>query len=140
MTAAVRMSCPDTVHKPMGYSHLAQVSGGCLVYLAGQVSQDAAGTLVGKDDFRAQVKQTFENIKAVLESAGGTCADLIKLNYFCVDRVPATDLPIVREIRDRYVNVSAPPVSSFVFVSRLVRAEWLIEIEAVAVLPDEAAR
>ena len=61
---------------------------------------------------------------------------MIKLNYYCADTVdPAVHLPIVREIRDGYVNTGAPPVSTFVVVRRLVRPEWLIEVEAVAVVP-----
>ncbi len=59
---------------------------------------------------------------------------MVKLNYFCVDRVDRGNMTVVREIRDRYLNTQAPPVSTFVFVSSLVRPEWLIEIEAVAVV------
>ena len=137
-SASVRIGNPSSIHKPMGYSHVAQVSGGSLIYIAGQVAQDVSGTLVGKDDFRAQLGQIFVNLKAALESAGASFTDVVKLNYFCCDKVPATDLPIVREVRDRFVNTSSPPISTFVFVSRLVRPEWLIEIEAVAALSPPA--
>lgn len=130
----VRLSSPATLSKPTGYSHVAEVSGGRIVYIAGQVSFDKEGQLVGKDDFAAQVNQVFENLKAAVESAGGSFKDIIKLNYFCSSRVDRTQLPKLRDIRDRYVNVSSPPVSTFVFVSDLVRPEWLIEVEAVAVI------
>ncbi|HYL98446.1 MAG TPA: RidA family protein, partial [Blastocatellia bacterium] len=59
---------------------------------------------------------------------------VIKLNYYCVDTVEAAELATVREIRDQYVNRDNPPVSTFVVVRRLVRPEWLIEVEAVAVV------
>jgi enamine deaminase RidA (YjgF/YER057c/UK114 family) len=131
---AVRLSSPTTIHKPNQYSHVAEVSGGRIVYIAGQVAHDVSGALVGKDDFAAQVRQIFENLKAAVESAGGTTRDIVKLAFFCCDRVPATQLPAVREIRNQYIDVQNPPVSTFVFVSRLVQPDWLIEVEAVAVV------
>jgi enamine deaminase RidA (YjgF/YER057c/UK114 family) len=135
-SASIQLSSPATIHKPNGYSHLAEVRGGRLVYIAGQVAQDASGALVGKDDLRAQLTQIFKNLQSALEAAGGTCAHIIKLGYFCCERVPAAELPSVREIRDQFVNTKAPPASTFVFVSRLVRPEWMIEVEAVAVVDE----
>src|SRR5690349_5440914 len=96
----VQFSSPGTVHMPTGFSHVVQVNGGRLVYTAGQVAQDASGALVGKDDFRAQVRQVFANLQAVLESADATFANVVKLNYFCCERVPSSDLSIIQEIRD----------------------------------------
>lgn len=58
--------------------------------------------------------------------------DVVKLNYFCDQRVPLSTQRTVVEKRDRYGNVEKPPASTFVAVSRLARTEWLIEIEAVA--------
>ncbi len=126
---------PPEMHKPFGYSHVAEVTGGRLVYIAGQVALDAAGSLVGKDDFAAQARQVFANLNSALSSAGASFHDVIKLNYYCADAVdPTVHLPMVREIRDQYINTAAPPVSTFVVVRRLVRPEWLIEVEAVAVV------
>jgi enamine deaminase RidA (YjgF/YER057c/UK114 family) len=62
----------ESGHKPAGYSHVGEVLSGKVVYIAGQVALDRSGTLVGKDDFRAQTKQVFENLKAALEAAGGS--------------------------------------------------------------------
>jgi len=124
---------PTEVHKPFGYSHVGEVTGGKLVYIAGQVALDAAGNLVGKDDVAAQVRQVFANLNAALAAAGASFQDVIKLNYYCADAVDlAVHMPTIREIRDNYVNTAAPPASTFVVVSRLVRPEWLIEVEAVA--------
>jgi|SRR5262245_62579727 len=134
---AVRFQNPPSLSKPNGYSHIVEISGGRLVYIAGQVPQDASGALVGKDDFKAQVLQVFTNLQQSIQAAGGTCRDIVKLNYFCVERVSPDQQPIVREIRDQFVDVDTPPVSTFVVVSRLVRPEWLIEIEAVAVIGQE---
>jgi enamine deaminase RidA (YjgF/YER057c/UK114 family) len=130
-----RILNPDTMAKPIaGYSHVAEVTDGKIVYIAGQVAIDRAGNLVGKDDFRAQVQQVFENLKAAVEAAGGDAHSIIKLNYYCAESVDPAQVPIVREIRDKYVNTANPPTSTFVVVKRLVRPEWLIEVDAVAVV------
>jgi enamine deaminase RidA (YjgF/YER057c/UK114 family) len=117
-----------------GYSQVAVVTGGKLVYIAGQVALDPSGNFVGKDDFHAQVEQVFKNLKSAVEAAGGNFHDVIKLNFYCVDSVDPSLMPQVREIRDKYVNTQNPPTSTFVVVRRLVRPEWLIEVEAVAVV------
>ena len=130
-----RIFNPDTMARPTaGYSQVAEVTGGKIIYIAGQVALDHAGNLVGKDDFRAQVQQIFENLKAAVEAAGGDFNSVVKLNYYCAENVDASQMPVVREIRDKYVNTSNPPTSTFVFVKRLVRPEWLLEVEAVAVV------
>jgi enamine deaminase RidA (YjgF/YER057c/UK114 family) len=129
------LSNPETMAKPTaGYSQIAAVNDGKIVYIAGQVALDRSGNLVGKDDFRAQVQQVFENLKAAVEAAGGDFHSVIKLNYYCVGSVDSAQLPVIREIRDKYVNTANPPTSTFVFVQRLVRPEWLIEVDAVAVV------
>lgn len=133
--APVRIFNPDTMAKPTaGYSQVAEVSGGKVVFIAGQVAQDRKGNVVGKDDFRAQLQQVFENLKAAVEAAGGDFKDVVKLNYYCSESVDPAQIPLVREIRDKYVNTANPPTSTFVVVKRLVRPEWLIEVDAVAVV------
>jgi enamine deaminase RidA (YjgF/YER057c/UK114 family) len=131
----VRIFNPDTLAKPTaGYSQVAEISDGKIVFIAGQVSQDRGGNLVGKDDFRAQVEQVFENLKAAVQAAGGDFKHVVKLNYYCAESVDPAQITAVREIRDKYVNTMNPPTSTFVVVKRLVRPEWLIEVDAVAVV------
>src|SRR5262245_49289188 len=65
---------------PAGYSHVVEVRGGRTLYIAGQIAVDKDGNLVGRGDFRAQVKQVFENLKARLEEAGASFKDVVKLN------------------------------------------------------------
>ena len=129
-----RLFNPEGLPITLGYSHVAEITKGKIIYISGQVARDASGELVGEEDFRAQVEQVFQNVKTAVEAAGGTFASIVKLNYYCVDTVEPSHLPIVREIRDRFVNTENPPVSTFVVVRRLVRPEWLIEVEAVAVV------
>jgi enamine deaminase RidA (YjgF/YER057c/UK114 family) len=136
MPNPVTFSNPPQLSKPMGYSHVADTHGR-IIFISGQVPQDVNGALVGKDDFAAQVTQVFENLKVAIESVGGTFGNIAKLTCFVSDRVAATELPVFREIRDRYVNGQSPPASSLVFISRLVRPEWMIEVEAMAVIGHE---
>ena len=125
---------PATLPPPTGYSHVAKVNNGTLVYIAGQVSADASGKLVGEGNFEAQVEQVYKNVKLALEAAGATMADIVKLNTYLVAEVSQDDLPKMRAIRDRYLNKEKPPASTLVVVSRLVRPGWLIEVEAVAAI------
>jgi enamine deaminase RidA (YjgF/YER057c/UK114 family) len=134
-TTNFRLFNPETLMTPTaGYSQVAEVTGGKQVYIAGQVSLDKAGALVGKDDFSVQVEQVFKNLKAAVEASGGDFNDVIKLNFYCSESVDPSLIPQVRGIRDKYVNTQNPPVSTFVIVHRLVRPEWLIEVDAVAVV------
>src|SRR5438552_4658278 len=127
---------PATLPPPTGYSHIAKVNKGTLVYVAGQVSADASGKLVGEGNFEAQVEQVFKNLKLALEAAGATMADIVKLNTYLVAEVDQAEVPKLRAIRDRYVNVAKPPASTLVVVTRLARPGWLIEIEAVAAIDE----
>ena len=125
---------PTTLPPPTGYSHVAKVNKGTLVYIAGQVSSDASGALVGEGNFEAQVEQVFKNVKLALEAAGATMADIVKLNTYIVAEVDPAEIQKIRVVRDRYVNVKKPPASTLVVVSRLARPGWLIEVEAVAAI------
>jgi 2-iminobutanoate/2-iminopropanoate deaminase len=107
------------------------VNGGTLVFIAGQVALGRSGSLVGKDDFRAQIQQVFENLNAAVQAAGGTFHDVIKLNSYFVD---FSHLPEFREIRDKYIDLENPPASTAVQIPRLFRPEFLVEVEAVAVV------
>jgi enamine deaminase RidA (YjgF/YER057c/UK114 family) len=125
---------PKSLMSPTGYSHIAKVNSGTIVYLAGQVACDVSGKLIGEGDFEAQVEQVYRNVKTAVEAAGGTMADIVKLNTYLVAEVDQADVPKMRAIRERYVNVQMPPASTLVVVSRLARPGWLIEIEAVAAI------
>jgi 2-iminobutanoate/2-iminopropanoate deaminase len=122
---------PETMPKSVGYSQVAAVTGGKIVFISGQVALDKSGNVVGKDDFRAQVQQVFDNLKAAVEAAGGDFSDVIKLNSYLLD---FSHLQEFREVRDKYINPKNPPASTAVQVSKLFRPEFLVEIEAVAVV------
>ncbi|MBI4631424.1 MAG: RidA family protein [Chloroflexi bacterium] len=132
----IRFVNPPTLHAPRGYSHLAEVQSGRTLYVAGQVALDLSGNVVGRGDFLAQARQVFENIKAALIAAGTGFENVVKINIYATASFDEKQLPAFREIRDSYVNVTNPPTSTFVIVHRLVREEFLLEIEAVAVIPE----
>jgi enamine deaminase RidA (YjgF/YER057c/UK114 family) len=125
------------MHRPTGYSHVAEVMAGRPVYIAGQVALDPTGALVGPGDVRAQARQVFENLRVALQAVGVGFDQVVKLNYYLVD---ASQLPAVREVRDQYVNPRQLPASTAVEVRRLFREDLLIEVEAVAVAPSPASR
>lgn len=126
-----QLRVPETMPKSVGYSQVATVTGGTIVFIAGQVALDKSGNVVGKDDFGAQVQQVFENLKAAVEAAGGDFIDVIKLNSYFLD---LSHLRQFREVRDKYVNLENPPVSTAIQVPGLFRPEFMVEIEAVAVV------
>lgn len=133
--AAPRFLNPPTLYKPPGYSHVVEIKGpGRIVYIAGQLGLDAQGKLVGAPgDFRAQVTQAFANLKLALAAIGADFRDVVKVNNYLTDMA---HLPILREVRDTHFNVSAPPASTTVQISKFALPDALFEIEAVAMLAD----
>lgn len=129
--ADFQLSVPETMPKSVGYSQVATVTGGTIIFIAGQVALDRSGNVVGRNDFGAQIQQVFENLKAAVETAGGDFSDVIKLNSYFLD---LSHLRQFREVRDKYVNLENPPVSTAIQVPGLFRPEFLVEIEAVAVV------
>jgi enamine deaminase RidA (YjgF/YER057c/UK114 family) len=99
------------------------------IYIAGQVALDPTGTLVGPGDIRAQTRQVLQNLRTALQAVGVGFEQVVKLNYYLVD---ATQLPVVREVRDEFINTHQPPASTAVEVRRLVRDDLLIEVDTVA--------
>ncbi|HKQ75493.1 MAG TPA: RidA family protein [Blastocatellia bacterium] len=118
---------------PQGYSHIAEVRGGRTLYISGQLALDKDGNLVGRGDFRAQVKQVFENLKSRLEEGGASFKDVVKLNYYLTD---ASGIQALRELRNGYINTENPPASTLVVVKQLVNEEYLLEVEAIAVVNE----
>ena len=117
------------VHKTTGYSHAAKAGG--FVFLAGQIAQDAEGNLVGRGDIEAQAVQVFENLKAVLASAGTTLDQVVKLTTYTTNVVYRQK---IAEVRARYFTNYFPP-NTFLVVSSLATPDYLLEIEAVAACP-----
>jgi len=127
-------SNPDTVAAPMGtYSQAVRVETGDAVWIhvSGQIAIDLEGNLVGPGDVRAQTRQVFENLKAILAANGATFADVVKIGTYLTT---LDDLAGMREVRGEYLT-SEPPASTAVQVVALVVPDAVIEIDLVAVVP-----
>lgn len=119
---------PNPDNKSSGFSPATRV--GNQVFISGQVSVDAQGNVVGEGDAGVQAEQCFKNIEAALTAAGATWDDVTKITCFMLHR---EDYPAYAAVRLRYFPENGP-ASSTVFIPGLVRPEYLIEIEATAVL------
>jgi enamine deaminase RidA (YjgF/YER057c/UK114 family) len=110
-----------------GYSHAARA--GRTVYIAGQVSRDIEGRVVGKGDIEAQCRQVFANLRQVLAEAGGTFDDVVQFGTIVTD--PAYVAPF-RAIRAEFLPQPAPP--NTLWIAGLVDPDLLVEVTAIAVI------
>jgi len=124
---------PDTLAPPFGFSHVASVAPGRVVWVSGQLPLAADGTLAPPGDMAAQARQCFDNVGRALEAAGARWGDVVKLTYFVTD---VSEVALIRAVRDEFVDTARPPASSLVRVAGLVLPDAMIELEAVACPPD----
>jgi enamine deaminase RidA (YjgF/YER057c/UK114 family) len=139
LSAQTEFLKPEGLPAANGYSHVVVVNPGKLAFVSGQVATDLQGKLVGKGDLKAQTEQVFENLKTALAAAGTSFEHVVKLTYFIKDYKPES-VAAIREVRNRFVNTSSPPASSLLGVMALVQPDYLIEVEAVAVVPAKPPR
>ena len=117
-----------SVHPTQGYSHCARA--GNTLYIAGQVAQDAGGSLVGRGDMEAQSNQVFTNLKNILEEAGGSLANIVKMTTILTH---FDNIGTYRSVRNAYFSEPFPP-NTLLIIDSLANKDFLIEVEAVAVL------
>jgi enamine deaminase RidA (YjgF/YER057c/UK114 family) len=130
----IRHVNPPSLERPPGYSHVVEVRGSRLIFVAGQAAVDAFGRVVGGNDLEAQADRAFRNLSAALEAVDCTAAHLIKLTVFMRDM---GKLAGYRRARDRFFSTVSPPAApaiTLLEVSRLYLDSLLIEVEAVAAL------
>lgn len=120
--------------QPSGhFSHATTIAArGTLVFISGMVSRGADGAVVGIGDIAAQTRQVCENLKAAVEEAGGTMDDICRVDVY-VRNMEHFD--VIHKVRREYFKAPAP-ASTMVEVSKMTSPEYLIEINAIAVLPD----
>jgi enamine deaminase RidA (YjgF/YER057c/UK114 family) len=126
---------PDGLHKNPAFSNVIVVSGNArTVYVGGQDSVDASGKIVGKGDLKAQVGQVLKNLETALEAGGAKLEHVIKWNLYVVQG---------QSIQEGYAAFQAvagkqtkPPAISMAFVSALANPDFLIEMDAIAVVPE----
>jgi len=130
MAAVEKFSAPG-VFDPATYSQGIKVTQAqTLLFLSGQVAYTPEGGVAHRGDFTSQARGAFEAIKALVESQGGTMANVIKITTYVTDMRYRADLAPVRE---EFLGKKGP-ASTLVEISRLAHPDWLIEIEAIAVL------
>ncbi|WP_424211070.1 RidA family protein [Streptomyces sp. BI20] len=127
-----RVTAPEGVAPGNGYAHVVWGTGR-FAAISGQCAFDESGAVVGVGDPAAQAERVFENLRRCLAAAGADFRDVIKLTYFLTDMA---HLPAVRAARDAALPAGVTPASSAVRVAGLVRPELLLEVEALALLPD----
>ena len=129
--ANVERYCAKGVFDPPNYSQAVKVTGAqTILYLAGQVAYDDKGGPAHRGDFIAQARAVFQNVKAQVEAGGGTIQNIVKINPYLTDIRHRADLGPVRE----EIFGKKGPASTLVAVAALAHPDWLIEVEAVAVI------
>jgi enamine deaminase RidA (YjgF/YER057c/UK114 family) len=131
-TSSTRFINPSTMPQPAGYTHIVEVTGGRTIYISGQVALDFAGNVVGPGDLQAQTQQVFAHLQAALTAVDATFSHVVKLTFYLLD---ISQIQVVRDVRNSYINTQQPPASTAVEVRRLFRDGLLIEVEAIAVIP-----
>lgn len=126
---------PDALFSSLeyGFSQVVAASGQKTLYISGQVAWDAEEQLIGGDDLAEQARQTLRNLRAAVESAGATLADVVSLRIYIVDYKPEMAEAIGSALREFFPGESRP-ASTWIGVSSLAVADFLIEIEATAVM------
>ncbi len=117
-----------SVHPTDGYSHVAKA--GSTLYIAGQVAKDLQGHLVGRGDFETQARQVFTNLKNILEETGGNLNNIAKITTFLTH---PSYREAYRKVRQEFLQEPLP-ANTLLIVESLASPDYMIEVEAIAVL------
>ena len=131
MPTTIEPYCAPSVFNPPTYTQAVKVTGAqTILFIAGQVAYDDKGGPAHKGDFAAQARSVFQALKAQVEAGGGTMQNIVKVNTYLTDARYRAELVPVRE---EFFGKKGP-ASSLVTVAALAQPEWLIEVEAIAVI------
>jgi enamine deaminase RidA (YjgF/YER057c/UK114 family) len=125
----IRLAPPQVYQPPFPYSLGFVTQGKRTVYVAGQIPLNEKGELVGKDDPEAQARQVFTNMKGVLAAAGVKMDDVVKITTIIKN---GADFPKIGAARKEFFKEPYPAGTTF--IAPLLNPDWLLEVEAVAVL------
>ena len=133
---AVDLLNPDGLFKPDSYYQVAVATGTRIVFLSGQVAQDASGSVVGKGDLAAQAEQAYRNVVVALKGAGASFADVVKITVYVVGWTPDKMEPLIQGAMRVAGDLGFDPrrTMTLIGVSALGSADLLIEVEAIAVV------
>ena len=124
----------NKLRQPSGhFSHATMIEArGRIVFISGMTARRADGTIAGIGDVEAQTRQVCENLKAAVETAGGTLDDICRVDVY-VRNMEHFDL--IHKVRREYFKPPLP-ASTMVEICKMTSPDYLIEINAIAVLPD----
>jgi enamine deaminase RidA (YjgF/YER057c/UK114 family) len=134
MSAELNIYNPDELGPPMGqYTHVTRVKASEFLFIAGMLSGDAAGNVIGDGDFDAQTAQVFRNVEAALKSAGASWANVVQFTTYLVH---SQDIPKfmafrLREFPKMFPSGKYPP-NTLLIVDRLVKEQFLVEVQTIA--------
>jgi enamine deaminase RidA (YjgF/YER057c/UK114 family) len=136
MPAEIKIYNPADLGAPMGqYTHVTRVKANEFLFIAGMLSGDAQGNVVGEGDFDAQTGQVFRNIEAALRSAGASWRNVVQFTTYLVH---SQDIPKFMEFRLREFPRMFPdgvyPPNTLLMVDRLVKEAFLVEVQTIAAL------
>ena len=136
MTAEIKIYNPDELGPPMGqYTHVTRVKASEFLFIAGMLSGDSAGNIIGAGDFEAQTRQVFMNIDAALRSAGATWKNVVQFTTYLVhsqDIAKFMDFRL-REFPKMFPDGIYPP-NTMLIVDRLVQEPFLVEVQTIAAI------
>lgn len=136
MKGTVQHLNPDGLHKNPAYSQAVVVTGHVkTVYVGGQNAVDASGKVLGKGDIGAQTEQTLRNVETALAAGGAKLDHVVKWNVYVVQG--QSPLPGFEAFRRVWADRPNPPTITVLFVAGLAHPDFLLEIDAVAVVPEE---
>jgi enamine deaminase RidA (YjgF/YER057c/UK114 family) len=118
---------------PIGFSQIVTAHGGKTLYISGQTAWDAEKRIVGGNDLGEQTRQALRNIQTAVETAGGTMSDVVSLRIYVVNYQRA-DAGTIGKATSEFFPADNPPASTLIGVSSLAVENFLIEIEAIAVI------
>jgi enamine deaminase RidA (YjgF/YER057c/UK114 family) len=136
MSAEIQIYNPEELGPPMGqYHHVTRVKANELLFIAGMLSGDAAGKVIGEGDFDAQTHQVFANIEAALRSAGAGWSNVVQFTTYLVH---SQDIPKFMAFRlcefpKLFPNGKYPP-NTLLMVDRLVKEPFLVEVQTIAAI------
>ncbi len=126
---------PEALFKPRGFTHVITVSGPHkTIYVGAQDSVDEKGETVGRGRLRKQTEQILGNIEKALDAAGAKLENIVKWSVYIVQgQNPQDGFEVFQE---KWGDKPNPPAITVLFVSGLSNPDWLVEIEAIAIVPE----
>ncbi len=136
MNASIDIYNPKELGPPLGqYTHVTRVKASEFLFIAGMLSGDSAGNVIGEGDFDVQTQQVFDNVEAALRSAGAGWENVVQFTTYLVH---SQDIPKFMDFRLRQFPKMFPsgkyPPNTLLMVDRLVKEPFLVEVQTIAAL------